>query len=116
MHPGSGSTVVLVPLVLIWLMFGISMAYEVFMLARVRELHDLGHSNREATLGGVSAAGTVVLRGAVMMGIVFLAISLSEIAVVRAIGIGMLVAIVVDATVVRMLLLPASMVLLGHWN
>ncbi len=86
------------------------------MFVRVRELHDLGHRNHEAPLGGVSAAGKVVLRGAVIMGIVFLAFSLSEIAVVQAIGIGMLVAIVVGAMVVRMLLLPASMVLLGHWN
>lgn len=116
LHPSTGSTVVLVPLVLTWLMFGISMDYEVFMLARVRQFRDLGYTDRRATLSGISAAGTVVLRGALMMGIVFVAFSLSEIAVVRAIGIGMLVAIVVDATVVRMLLLPASMVLLGRWN
>jgi RND superfamily putative drug exporter len=113
---GSGATIVLVPLVLAWLMFGVSMDYEVFMLARIREERERGRSNREATLAGVEGARAVVSRGAILMGVVFVAFTMSDVAVVRAIGVGMLVAIAVDATVVRLVLLPASMLLLGRWN
>jgi uncharacterized membrane protein YdfJ with MMPL/SSD domain len=115
-NDGASTTIILVPLVLAWLMFGVSMDYEVFMLARIREERERGRSNREATLAGVLGARTVVTRGAVLMGLVFLAFAMSDVAVVRAIGVGMLVAIVVDATVVRLVLLPASMLLLGRWN
>lgn len=110
------STVILIPLILAWLMFGISMDYEVFMLARIRENRDSGMDNATATVRGIEQARTVVSRGAVLMGIVFLAFATSDIVVVRAIGIGLLVAIIVDATIVRLVLLPASMILLGRWN
>ena len=115
-HEGTGATIVLVPVILIWLMYGISMDYEVFMLAHIRVHTQQGYDTTNATLLGIVGARRVVLRGAVLMGVVFTAFALSDVPVVRATGIGLLVAIVVDATIVRMLLLPASMILLGRWN
>ncbi len=113
---GAGTTVIVVPVILTWLMYGVSMDYEVFMLARIRELRERGYDNHDATIGGITGARAVVSRGAVLMGVVFLAFSTSDVMAIRAIGVGLLVAIVVDATVVRLVLLPASMVLLGRWN
>jgi RND superfamily putative drug exporter len=113
---GQGTTTILIPMVLTWLMFGISMDYEVFMVGRIREYRERGWPDREATAMGIEAARAVVSRGAVLMGIVFLAFAASDVHVVRAIGVGLLVAVVVDATVVRLVLLPATMTLLGRAN
>lgn len=113
---GTGTTVIVIPMILAWLMYGVSMDYEVFMLARIREHRERGLANDVATLSGVEGARAVVSRGAILMGIVFLAFSTSEVTVIRAIGVGLLSAIVVDATIVRLVLLPASMVLLGKSN
>ncbi|MET0730257.1 MAG: efflux RND transporter permease subunit, partial [Solirubrobacterales bacterium] len=102
------------PLLLFMLIFGLSMDYEVFLLSRIKEEHDRGAAN--AVLSGITATGPVVTTAAIAIGVVFLGFALGTLGEVREIGIGMAVAVLLDVTVVRGLLLPATMTILGRWN
>ncbi|MFD0593280.1 MMPL family transporter [Catellatospora coxensis] len=109
------------PLLLFVFIFGLSMDYEVFLLARIREewARRGGGSraaNDQAVLAGITATGPVVTAAAVSIGIVFLGFALGELIAVKEIGVGMAVAVLLDVTVVRGLLLPAVMSLLGRAN
>ncbi|WP_160879206.1 MMPL family transporter [Nocardioides flavescens] len=109
------------PLLLSVFVFGLSMDYEVFLLSRIREEWDRRRddsraANDRAVLAGLTATGPVVTAAAVCIGIVFLGFALGELVAVKEIGIGMTVALLLDVTVVRGLLLPASMSLLGRHN
>lgn len=109
------------PLLLFVFIFGLSMDYEVFLLARIREewARRTGGSraaNDQAVLAGITATGPVVTAAAVSIGIVFLGFALGELIAVKEIGVGMAVAVLLDVTVVRGLLLPAVMSLLGRAN
>ena len=109
------------PLLLFVFVFGLSMDYEVFLLARIKEEWDrLAGRDREASdravLAGITATGRVVTIAAIAIGVVFLGFALGELAAVKEIGIGMTVAVVIDVTVIRGLLLPAVMSLLGRHN
>ena len=104
------------PLFLFVVLFGLSMDYHVFILSRVRELHDRGMSTDEAVRQGISTtAGTVTSAAAVMVGVfaVFMTLTFLDF---KEIGLGLAVAVLIDATIVRGVLLPASMKLLGDWN
>jgi uncharacterized membrane protein YdfJ with MMPL/SSD domain len=104
------------PLFLFVVLFGLSMDYHVFILSRVRELYDRGMSTDEAVKQGISTtAGTVTSAAAVMVGVFTVFISLSFLDF-KELGLGMAVAILIDATIIRGVLLPASMKLLGDWN
>ncbi len=109
------------PLLLFVFVFGLSMDYEVFLLARIREewarrTGDDRAANDRAVLAGITATGPVVTAAAVSIGIVFLGFALGELVAVKEIGVGMAVAVLLDVTVVRGLLLPAAMSLLGRVN
>jgi len=109
------------PLLLSVFVFGLSMDYEVFLLARIREEWERRRdesraASDRAVLAGLTATGPVVTAAAVCIGIVFLGFALGELVAVKEIGIGMTVALLLDVTVVRGLLLPASMSLLGRRN
>ncbi|GAB4056587.1 MMPL family transporter [Catellatospora paridis] len=109
------------PLLLFVFVFGLSMDYEVFLLARIREewarrTGDDRAANDRAVLAGITATGPVVTAAAVSIGIVFLGFALGELVAVKEIGVGMAVAVLLDVTVVRGLLLPAMMSLLGRAN
>ncbi|GAA0797054.1 MMPL family transporter [Spirilliplanes yamanashiensis] len=109
------------PLLLFVFAFGLSMDYEVFLLARIKEEWDRRRSadraaNDRAVLAGITATGPVVTTAALAIGIVFLGFVLGELVAVKEIGVGMAVAVLLDVTVVRGLLLPATMSLLGRWN
>jgi len=104
------------PLLLFVFLFGLSMDYEVFLLARIKEEWDRDGDNDAAVLRGIAASGPVVTAAAVSIGVVFAGFALGQLAEVRQIGIGMAVAVALDVTVVRGLLLPATMTLLGRWN
>ena len=109
------------PLLLFVFAFGLSMDYEVFLLARIKEewdrrtATDRAASDR-AVLAGITATGSVVTTAALAIGIVFLGFVLGGLVAVKEIGVGMAVAVLLDVTVVRGLLLPATMSLLGRWN
>jgi uncharacterized membrane protein YdfJ with MMPL/SSD domain len=104
------------PLFLFVVLFGLSMDYHVFILSRVRELHDRGMSNDDAVQRGISTtAGTVTSAAIVMVGVfaVFLTLTFIDF---KEMGLGLAVAVLIDATIIRGVLLPASMKLLGEWN
>ncbi len=104
------------PLVLVALVFGASTDYGVFLLTRIKEAHDAGASNREAVALGIERTGRVVTMAAVLVCVAFGAIATSQIAFIKELGIGVAVAVLIDATIVRALLVPSLMALLGRWN
>jgi RND superfamily putative drug exporter len=109
------------PLLLFVFIFGLSMDYEVFLLARIKEEWDRRTAedraaNDRAVLAGITATGPVVTTAALAIGIVFLGFALGDLIAVKEIGVGMTVAVLLDVTVMRGLLLPAVMSLLGAAN
>jgi RND superfamily putative drug exporter len=104
------------PLFLFVILFGLSMDYHVFILSRIREAHDRGMSTEEAVAHGIkTTAGTVTSAAFVMVG-VFSIFATLPILDMKEMGIGLATAVLIDATIVRGILLPASMKLLGDWN
>ncbi|MBB4664626.1 MMPL family transporter [Conexibacter arvalis] len=104
------------PLFLFVVLFGLSMDYHVFILSRVREGYDHGMSTEEAVSHGIRAtAGVVTCAAAVMVGVFAIFATLSSIDF-KMMGVGLSLAVLIDATIVRAVLLPASMKLLGDWN
>jgi putative drug exporter of the RND superfamily len=104
------------PVFLFVILFGLSMDYHVFILTRVRELYDRGMSTDDAVREGISrTAGTVTSAAAVMVGVFAVFGTLSFIDF-KEMGVGLAVAILIDATIIRGVLLPATMKLLGDWN
>jgi len=104
------------PLFLFVILFGLSMDYHVFILSRVRELHDRGMPTDQAVREGITAtAGTVTSAALVMVGVfgVFATLDFLDF---KELGVGLAVAVLIDATIVRAVLLPASMRILGDWN
>ncbi len=96
--------------------FGLSMDYEVFLLSRIREEWDLTHDNRVAVASGMQHTGGIITSAALLFLVVIGAFSMAGITVVKLIGVGMFVAVVVDAVLVRSLLVPATMRFMGAAN
>ncbi|MDE2897938.1 MAG: MMPL family transporter [Chloroflexota bacterium] len=106
----------LLPVVLFAMLFGLSMDYEVFLLSRVKEAHDEGRSNTESVAIGMERSGRVVTSAALVVIAVCLAFVTADIVLIKALGLGAAIAVFVDAAIVRALLVPATMHLLGSWN
>ncbi|HET7351773.1 MAG TPA: MMPL family transporter [Marmoricola sp.] len=105
-----------IPILLFTVLFGLSMDYEVFLLSRIREYWlDTGDA-QGSVVRGLSSTGRVISAAAAIMVAVFLGFATEVDVVVKQLGIGMAVAITLDATLVRMVLVPATMTLLGRWN
>jgi uncharacterized membrane protein YdfJ with MMPL/SSD domain len=112
------------PIVMLAVLFGLSMDYEVFLLSRVREQWDKtagtstssAQRNTDAVATGLQKTGRIITSAALLLAVVIGAFSLSGVVFMKMLGIGMLVALLVDATIVRALLVPATMKLLGKWN
>jgi uncharacterized membrane protein YdfJ with MMPL/SSD domain len=112
----NGSIISWLPLFLFVILFGLSMDYHVFILSRVREAVDDGMSTEDAVKHGITAtAGVVTSAAFVMVGVFSLFGSLSSLQLKQA-GVGLASAVLIDATIVRAVLLPATMKLLGEWN
>jgi putative drug exporter of the RND superfamily len=105
-----------IPILMFAILFGLSMDYEVFLLSRIREDWLRTGDARGSVERGLASTGRVISSAAAIMVVVFLGFSTEADAVVKQLGFGMAVAIVLDATVVRMVLVPATMTLLGRWN
>ena len=104
------------PLFLFVVLFGLSMDYHVFILSRVKELHDRGMSTDEAVQRGISTtAGTVSSAAIVMVGVFLVFVTLAFIDF-KELGLGLAAAVLIDATIIRGVLLPAAMKVLGDWN
>jgi RND superfamily putative drug exporter len=104
------------PILMLAIIFGLSMDYEVFLLSRIRERYDLTGDNTAAIASGLQRTGGVITSAALLLVIVIGAFSASGITFIKLMGVGMIVALVVDATLVRIMLVPATMRLLGRAN
>jgi RND superfamily putative drug exporter len=111
-----GSLDAAVPVLIFVFAFGLSMDYEVFLLSRIKESYDSLHDNNLAIAQGLQRSGRIVTSAAVLMVAVFLGFGAGGVLTIKAIGLGMALAIVLDATIIRMLLVPAVMTLMGRWN
>jgi len=105
-----------VPVIMFALLFGLSMDYEVFLISRVREAWVRTRDNSEAITTGLASTGRVITAAAAIMVVIFAAIIPSEQVFIKIFGVGMVAAILVDATIIRMLLVPQVMHLLGRRN
>jgi RND superfamily putative drug exporter len=92
------------------------MDYEVFVLSRIKELHDAGATNTQAVTGGLARTGRIVTTAAALLAVNFFAIGLSKVNFIQMFGIGTGIAIVVDATLIRGVLVPAFMRVAGDLN
>ncbi len=96
--------------------FGLATDYAVLVMARIKERHDLGDSNEEAVAVGIGKTGRVITAAALAIAVVFLAFGVSSVFFVKQIAIGMAFGVMIDATIVRALLVPSLMRLFGEWN
>jgi len=104
------------PVLLAAIAFGLATDYGVFLLARIREGHDAGLENREAVALGLERTGRVVTAAALLFCVAVGSFATSGVLIVKEVGLGIAVAVVIDATLVRALLVPSLMALLGDWN
>jgi RND superfamily putative drug exporter len=102
------------PILMFCLAFGLSMDYEIFLLSRIKEEHDMSGDNRRAVIRGLDSTGPLVSAAAVLLAVVFLGLATSQISFLKLLGIGAALAVVMDATVVRGVLVPAAMQLAGE--
>jgi len=105
-----------VPLLLFAILFGLSMDYHVFLLSRIRERFNEKGDNREAVAFGVHHTGRIITGAALIMVVVFVAFAMGRMSQLQQMGFGLSVAVIIDATIVRTVLVPATMTLLGRWN
>jgi RND superfamily putative drug exporter len=105
-----------IPIFLFAVLFGLSMDYEVFLVSRMRERWDDTHDNERAVAEGLARTAGVVTAAALIMVAAFAGFVVGRIAPLRVFGVGLAVAVVLDATIVRMLLVPSLMAVLGRWN
>jgi len=105
-----------VPMVMFAILFGLSMDYEVFLLSRIREQYLVDRDTIESVTAGIRTTARVITSAALVMIAVFLSFMLNESTTVKMIGFGLAVAVLIDATIVRIVLVPSAMVLLGHAN
>jgi len=107
---------IFMPLFLFAVLFGLSMDYHMLVLSRIKEAYDGGHSNEASVSRGIKATAALITSAAAIMILVFGAFALSSAMFMKQMGFGLGVAVLIDATLIRAILLPASMKLLGDWN
>ncbi|WP_085173154.1 MMPL family transporter [Mycolicibacterium iranicum] len=112
----TGTLVANMPVLLFCIAFGLSMDYEVFLVARIREFVLDGHENDEAVALGIAHTGRIITAAALIMSISFAALIAANVSFMRMFGLGLTLAVLVDATLVRMVLVPAFMHLMGNVN
>jgi RND superfamily putative drug exporter len=113
---GSPQVEAWIPIFLFAMLFGLSMDYEVFLLSRMREEWDLHHDNERAVAYGLERTGRIITAAAIIMIAAFSGFTAGSFVGLQEFGMGLSVAILLDATIVRALLVPALMKLLGEWN
>jgi RND superfamily putative drug exporter len=104
------------PVLVLIFAFGLSMDYCVFLLSRIKEVHDQTGDNDTAVAVGLQRSGRIITSAAALIVVVFTGFALGEVLAVKQLGVGLAIAVVIDATLVRMLLVPAVMTVLGDWN
>ena len=111
-----GYTVAGIPVIMFAVLFGLSMDYEVLLLSRVQEAYRRTGDNTASVAEGLARTAAVITGAAAIMITVFAAFSLADNITIKAIGVGMAIAVFLDATIIRVLLVPATMRLMGRWN
>ena len=105
-----------VPLLMFAMLFGMSTDYEVFLISQIFQAHAAGEGSHEAVRSGVGTSARVITAAAAIMIVVFASFVLNGDPIIKEFGVGLSIAILLDATIVRMVIVPATMVLLGEWN
>ncbi len=111
-----GGIEIYVVIVLVCFGFGLAMDYEVFLLSRIKELVDGGMPNDEAVRVGLQRSGRIITSAAAVIVLVFIGFAFGDLLVIKEVGFGLAIAVLLDATLVRLLLVPATMSLLDKWN
>ncbi len=111
-----GSIDLWLPMIIFLFAFGLSMDYEVFLLGRVKEIHDRTGDNDLAVSAGLQSTGRIITSAALLIVVVFAGFAAGETLTIKQLGVGLALAVIVDAAIVRTLLVPATMKLLGEWN
>jgi uncharacterized membrane protein YdfJ with MMPL/SSD domain len=104
------------PLLLFAVVFGLSTDYGVFLLARIKEARDAGRPNDEAVAVGLERTGRIVSAAAILFAVAIGAFVTSQVIFVKELGVGTALAVLIDATIIRALLVPSLMEMLGRWN
>ena len=112
----SGFLISALPMLLFGVVFGLSMDYEVFLLSRVKEEYDRTEDNTQAVAKGLQHTGRIITSAALLFIVVTGAFATADIVIIKSLGVGMAIAIALDATIVRALLVPATMRLMGDYN
>jgi putative drug exporter of the RND superfamily len=112
----TGTVEASMPIIMFCILFGLSMDYEVFLLSRIKEEYDRTGDNTASVGKGLEKSGKIITSAAIIVVAVGIAFSAADIVIIKALGLGIAIAVFLDATVVRTLLVPATMRLLGKWN
>ncbi len=112
----TGSLNAAMPILMFCVAFGLSMDYEVFLLSRIKEEHDNGHDNASSVAVGLERTGRIVTAAAVLIAVVFIAFATSRVSFIKLFGVGLTVAVLLDAFLIRGTLVPAFMRLADEWN
>ena len=115
-YRGQGALELTQPVVLFAIAFGLTTDYGVFLLTRIKEAWDTGAPNREAVAVGLERTGRIITAAALLFCVAVGAFATSQIIVVKEVGIGIAIAVLIDASIVRALLVPSLMAILGRWN
>jgi RND superfamily putative drug exporter len=105
-----------IPIFLFCVLFGLSMDYHVFLLSRIREHYDLTHRNKESVAVGLQSTARIITGAALIMVVVFVGFATGRLVFLQQVGFGLAIAVLIDATVIRSVLVPASMAILGDRN
>jgi RND superfamily putative drug exporter len=112
----TGSLDVFTPILMFCIAFGLSMDYEVFLISRIKEEYDLERDNEHAVAVGIQKTGRIVTAAALLLTIVFVGIATSQVSIVKTVGVGLTLAVLVDAFLIRATLVPAFMKMAGRLN
>jgi RND superfamily putative drug exporter len=105
-----------VPLFLFAVLFGLSMDYQVFLLSRIKERYDVSRDTRASVAWGVGSTARIITGAALIIVAVFAGFARGDLVQFQQMGFGVAVALLIDATIIRSVILPAAMALLGRWN
>ncbi|MGN4123876.1 MMPL family transporter [Lysinibacillus sphaericus] len=112
----AGSIVLIIPVIVFCLVFGLSMDYEVFLISRIQEEYLKGSDNTRATIDGLTSTSRIITSAALIMIVITGAFAFTDVMPVKQIGVGIALAVAIDATIIRLMLVPSLMKLFGDWN
>lgn len=112
----AGTISLIIPVITFCVVFGLSMDYEVFLISRIQEEYHNGHSNTNATINGLAKTSKIITSAALIMIVLTGAFAFTDVVPVKQIGVSIAIAVAIDATIIRLLLVPSLMKLLGDWN